>query len=180
MPKMIDNAENLILSTSKSLLEREGYKNVTIRRIAGLSGIAGGTVYNYYSSKDEIILRIMINEWEMIRNEILCYINTEENVYRCFEFIYNRLRSFTGAYSSTWKIMIKAQNDNSIYNHEEYYKGLNIIIRSIIRKCQGPLLNELNFLADFIGRNITAYAMEEKNEYKNLEMVLKKVLEEIS
>ena len=44
IPKIIENVREDILKTSRELLVSEGYKALTIRRVAGICGIASGTV----------------------------------------------------------------------------------------------------------------------------------------
>lgn len=45
-----------ILATARALLEEEGYAGMTMRGLAKAAGVAQGTLYNLYSSKDELIL----------------------------------------------------------------------------------------------------------------------------
>lgn len=45
-----------ILSTARTLLEEEGYTGMTMRGLAKTAGVAQGTLYNLYTSKDDLIL----------------------------------------------------------------------------------------------------------------------------
>ena len=53
MPKIIENVKELILDTSEKLLFQVGYKGFTIRGVAKRCGIAPGTIFNYFASKEE-------------------------------------------------------------------------------------------------------------------------------
>lgn len=48
--------QSAILSAARSMLDREGYSGMTMRGLAKEAGVAQGTLYNLYSSKDDLIL----------------------------------------------------------------------------------------------------------------------------
>ncbi|MEM1231317.1 MAG: TetR/AcrR family transcriptional regulator [Pseudomonadota bacterium] len=45
-----------ILATARALLDEQGYAGMTMRELARSAGVAQGTLYNLYSSKDELIV----------------------------------------------------------------------------------------------------------------------------
>jgi len=49
----------LIMSTSMELFAEEGYHNVSISRIAEKAGISKGLMYNYFESKEALIITII-------------------------------------------------------------------------------------------------------------------------
>ncbi|HHU92132.1 MAG TPA: TetR/AcrR family transcriptional regulator, partial [Halanaerobiaceae bacterium] len=51
MPKIIDNIEQKIYENALSLFAAKGYNQVSMKNVAEASGIAVGTLYNYYSNK---------------------------------------------------------------------------------------------------------------------------------
>lgn len=48
--------QGAILAAARGMLEREGYAGMTMRGLAKEAGVAQGTLYNLYSSKDDLIL----------------------------------------------------------------------------------------------------------------------------
>ena len=58
MKKSATSKEEL-LAIAKEIAGREGIGNLNIRRLASESGIAIGTVYNYYPSKGDLIGAVM-------------------------------------------------------------------------------------------------------------------------
>nr|WP_241209422.1 TetR/AcrR family transcriptional regulator [Streptococcus sp. DD11] len=80
---------NLILSVSKELFSNKNYFNVTTNEIAKEAGISIGTLYSYFSNKDEILSVILKNYNEsfiVIFNQL----NTTEN----FELFRSDYRSW--------------------------------------------------------------------------------------
>ena len=72
MPKIIENLRQTLLSAARTLLLREGYAALTIRRVAAISGIAVGTVYNYFPSKELLAAAVMLWCSDKARNSLSC------------------------------------------------------------------------------------------------------------
>jgi AcrR family transcriptional regulator len=64
MPRIIDNPDRLILGQAKEILYREGYVALNMRRLAKDCQIALGTIYNYYPTKNDLILAMMLEYWQ--------------------------------------------------------------------------------------------------------------------
>ena len=69
MPKIIENVREQLLAVAKKQIEERGYAN-TIRSVAGECGLAVGTVYNYFKSKDMLIAGFVVEDWQSILAEI--------------------------------------------------------------------------------------------------------------
>ena len=64
MPKIIEGAREKILVNAKKRLFENGYQHLALREVAKESGIATGTIYNYFPNKDYLIASIMLEDWE--------------------------------------------------------------------------------------------------------------------
>ena len=64
MPKIIEGAREKILANAKKRLFTNGYQHLSLREVAKESGIATGTIYNYFANKDYLIANIMLEDWE--------------------------------------------------------------------------------------------------------------------
>ena len=51
MPKIIEGAREKILTNAKRRLFEKGYLHLSLREVAKESGIATGTIYNYFANK---------------------------------------------------------------------------------------------------------------------------------
>ena len=65
MKKSATSKEEL-LAIAKEIAGREGIGNLNIRRLASESGIAIGTVYNYYPSKGDLVGAVMEDFWRNV------------------------------------------------------------------------------------------------------------------
>ena len=62
-----DNTRKLLLNTARKAFLQKGFKAVSMREISKQSGIGLSNIYNYFSSKDElltVVLRPLLNEMD--------------------------------------------------------------------------------------------------------------------
>ena len=55
-----------IIKTATGLFSKKSYHDVTMGEIADKMGVAKGTIYNYFSSKEKLYLEILQNSFEAI------------------------------------------------------------------------------------------------------------------
>ncbi|AYE35723.1 TetR/AcrR family transcriptional regulator [Clostridium septicum] len=79
MPKVIENIEEKIFDAAIKLFGERGYENVDMKAIAKESNIAVGTLYNYYSNKKDLYIRVLETSWEGTFNKIKKISNSIKN-----------------------------------------------------------------------------------------------------
>jgi len=62
----IENTRGRILDTALDIIIKEGFHNLSLRKIASRLGVTATTIYNYYANKDEINLMIRIRGFEKL------------------------------------------------------------------------------------------------------------------
>lgn len=103
MPKIINNLQETILRESRRLLLDYGYKEMSIRKIASVCGIAVGTIYNYYSNKDMIIAQIMVEDWRKTMAEVDVCCENAKTLNEAVTELYGTFRVFTEQYESLFR-----------------------------------------------------------------------------
>lgn len=58
--------EHRILSAARKLFDRRGYAATSMEEVADRSGLAVGTIYNYFASKDDLLVAIMNREADQL------------------------------------------------------------------------------------------------------------------
>jgi AcrR family transcriptional regulator len=53
----------LLLNCALEIVNEKGIGAVNIRKLAARAGVATGTVYNYFSSKDDVLLALTEDDW---------------------------------------------------------------------------------------------------------------------
>lgn len=64
MPKIIKDVEKTIRNCAIQLFIEHSYIDVDMRMISQKSGVAVGTLYNYYKNKKQLYLSILKESWE--------------------------------------------------------------------------------------------------------------------
>ena len=103
MPKIIEGAREKILENAKRRLFENGYQHLSLREVAKESGIATGTIYNYFANKDYLIANIMLEDWENISREMDESIKTAASVKDGVFGICKSMENFNNIYSCIWK-----------------------------------------------------------------------------
>ena len=70
MPKLIKNVEEKLIATALDLFIKEDYDAVNMRKIAKHAGVASGTVYNYFSSKEALYQAVLMKSWDASLKEL--------------------------------------------------------------------------------------------------------------
>lgn len=63
MRRKDDTLSDILLDIARNIVDTKGIEAVNIRLIAKEAGVATGTVYNYFSGKDEILLALTEEYW---------------------------------------------------------------------------------------------------------------------
>lgn len=92
MRKKDDTLRDTLLGYARDLADTEGVDAINIRTLAGMAGVATGTVYNYFSGKDEILLALTEVFWKNTLMEMRIHI-TADSFCGQLEEIYGFLRA---------------------------------------------------------------------------------------
>ena len=77
MRRKDDTMRDTLLNSARDIADTEGIDAVNIRSIAKRAGIASGTVYNYFLSKDEILLALTEEYWKQTLIEMKTNITSD-------------------------------------------------------------------------------------------------------
>lgn len=101
MKKKDNSLRQRLLNTARALAEEEGIDKLNIRSIAKKAGVASGTVYNYFSGKEEILLILTKEYWKQTLIEMDAAITTEsfcEALLEMILYLKERIRQSAGAW----------------------------------------------------------------------------------
>lgn len=140
MKKRDEQLRKKLLEYAKEISKEEGINAINIRFLAQKAGIATGTVYNYFSCKDEILLALTEEYWHLLTDEIQeatshgCFYEQLETI---FMFLKDRIEKSMGnlmnslgkteisaqtkmlsAQREITKILVKAIDKDKNINHE--------------------------------------------------------------
>ena len=98
MPKIIENVRQVLLAEARKQIAKHGYAATTVRSVARACGIAVGTVYNYFPSKEMLIASFMADDWRAATARMAE--KPPRSAKEAFRQIYDLLCSFTAAHQA--------------------------------------------------------------------------------
>ena len=102
MPKLIENLQEIILQVSRNIMMEQGYSALTIRNVAKECGIAVGTVYNYYGSKDLLAAAVILEDWNDMLHALGEKCEKAKDMREGLTSIYEDLNCFSKQYQKVW------------------------------------------------------------------------------
>ena len=103
MPKIIEGAREKILANARTRLFENGYQHLSLREVAKESGIATGTIYNYFANKDYLIVHIMLEDWEIAVKKMEECVENAVSVKDGIDGICNAVEEFCNVFSCIWQ-----------------------------------------------------------------------------
>lgn len=178
MSRVIENPKQLILSKAKEILYTDGYEKLSMRNVAKACNIALGTIYNYYPTKQELVVEMMTEYWNEYMYAAKTTANSDSQFYEKLEKIFEELRNFIKSFKDVW---LKPE----LYANPEYIKqGVereDLYIEKLIRLVEHILINHekiknnLNTYetAKFIVMNFITIIQMPVFKYQDFEIILR-------
>ena len=156
MPKIIKNLEKRLLEEARRQIETNGYSGMTMRSVADACGVGVGTVYNYFSSKDELLANYMLGDWNHCISDITAvstYSDKAAPVLRC---IYDQLLSYAEQHQGIFR-------DKAATNgFADTFARFHVLLR---QQLAAPLCKfcEDEFVAEFIAESMLCWSLAGKD-----------------
>lgn len=99
MRKKDDTLQSTLLNSAREIADTEGISAVNIRSLAEKAGVASGTVYNYFPSKDAILLALTEEYWKQTLLEMDTIISKSsfyEQLLEIFAFLKEQISQSAG------------------------------------------------------------------------------------
>lgn len=174
MPKIIENLEENILEQANDQLFKYGYANMTMRSVAEACGIAVGTVYNYYKSKDVLVAQIMLKDWKVIMDSVKRNCESSIDIHEAFKTMFDGITSFVEKYDVVWTQYGK---DISIRREmpvqfDWLITQLADILWEVLVRCHNE--ND-KYISEFLAEICLNAATKKDFKYDNLSRILKRM-----
>lgn len=186
MPKTIDDPRQEILKQAKIILLEEGYKGLNMRTVAKECGFAVGTIYNYFSTKDDLLAQLMGDYWEEYYR-ILEQIDLEDLDFLAkLRKIYEQLEIFVDTFLETWIKMNREvhyqHSQNGLKRKDDFTEKLILKLETILKQEEIRGKGRINFevttyeISKFIISNFLMMAQMKHFEYDTFEKIIKGLL----
>ena len=174
MPKVIKELRERILAVSREKLTGEGYDALTMRSVAEACGIAAGTVYNYFPSKDVLAANVMLEDWLAALARMREGACEATDAMEGLERIYREIAAFAGLYAHAWSQYRIQPGSAGFYRerHRQLTEQLAGLIGGLLARTGAWSCEEL---PEFLAENLLAASMREDG-YERMRPVLRRIL----
>lgn len=152
MPKIIQNLRERLLSAAKEMLLREGYAALTMRGVADACGVAVGTMYNYFPSKEMLAASVMLEDWLLALGEVRTACATAPDVKSALGAVRDEVARFSARYAPTWEnySVQGSQQPEFSRRHRLLVRQLADCIQPVLDRCctEAPPASAAVFLAE--------------------------------
>lgn len=182
MPKIYDNLRQTIVATAKEIVVKDGYRKLNMRQVAKECGIAVGTIYNYFPTKDELLSELMYGYWMEFISAIQLQQKEEADLFLNLQKIYGILESFIDTFKDTWLKANRSEGGMTKEHHRQKDQVVELFVDTIAaaiteyKKGHTKLFeNEIRDreLAAFIVQNFMLISQMKQFEYDTFEKILK-------
>lgn len=185
MPKVLESPRQRILENARYILLEYGYEEFSIREVAKACGMAVGTIYNYFSTKHDLVVQIMVEHWENYLRLVQQIDHEEEGLFQKLRKIFEQLEVFIGNFHGVW---VKANIDTREFHtreklekHRDFIERLASVLTDIIERevSANPELQlpvDSPSFASFIIQNFLIISQMRQFEYADFEKIMQKLV----
>lgn len=182
MPKIIENLRDTILSVAKNIVIEEDYDRLTMRKVSEESGIAVGTIYNYFPTKQALMIQLLEDYWYeylIIIDEID---HSETDFYGKLSKIFIKLEEFLNTFMEVWlKNSRPGYDDDSRSRKDIFTEKLIVKLEEILTEAEKTgeinLILDSHELANFLLMNFIMMAQMKQFKYENFKKIIIKLFQ---
>ena len=166
MPKIIENLDKTIFEEVHKQLSSTTYSNLTIRSIANACGIGIGTIYNYYSSKDQLVAQYLLDDWNQclsVINETCANTDSNEVASRC---IFEQLNDYITRHKNIFRDEMAIKSFHNTFGKYHHFLRNQIAI-PLVKFCS------TDFVVEFIAEALLTWIVAGKSFDEIYEIIKK-------
>nr|WP_270941766.1 TetR/AcrR family transcriptional regulator [Romboutsia lituseburensis] len=175
-----------MFKVSKEIAYREGISGINMRKVASQCELSLGTIYNYYTTKVDIIFDIIEDLWNECFDEIDKIYNSKEGFFKQTEFLYFHTLQYLSKFENNWikDLIILTSNDKEKAKEREceLVEKFTQILKHLIEINKKDLNIEVfnkfseDKILEFISYEFFIMLKRLENDYSFFDYTLKKIL----
>lgn len=172
MPKIIKDAKETIVREARALLATCGATKLNMRALAESAGVAAGTLYNYFPSKEDLIAEVVREDWYTMLEAIDPKLHAVHTATLGLERIFNAIVEYTKIHRELWANIRTSKKFQAKYF--DYHKEMldQICIRVRLLGTRFGFLSDPT-VAPFISEVLLAGGMYPDSRFQYLTPCLK-------
>lgn len=175
MPKIIAELRETILQHARVMLLDGSCDTLTMRSIASACGVAVGTVYNYFPSKEMLLASVMLQDWQTAlscMHERTAQAASPLEGLRCINL---EIIGFWDLYRDTWQWYAQSGHTAPLYGayRQELVHQLEEVIQPLLARFHCP---HEPALPGFLAETLLFSAREGEARFTELAPILSRLV----
>ncbi|MBS7008665.1 TetR/AcrR family transcriptional regulator [Anaerostipes sp.] len=184
MKKAVTSRE-AILAASRKLVMESGLQAVNMRTVASACGVAVGSVYNYFSSKTELLTATVEEVWKEIfhmSEHSSQFADFADSAAWLFERIQDGSRKYPGFFTLHSMSFAAGEKEQGRRMMEQYFGHIKQELLHVLdndHKIKPDVFNEnltRESFIDFVFMNVTSLMLEKKRDCRSLLEIIRRIL----
>ena len=160
MPKIIEKVREQLIAEARRQSSEVGYAQMTMRSVASACGIATGTIYNYFPSKDMLVAAFMLEDWKVCADSLKKRIARTDSAEKMLKTVFTELSDFEKSHEKLFS------DTDAIHTYAnsfgESHVSFRLRVSELIRPAFSASAEKDNpFLPEFIVEALIAWTLEE-------------------
>ena len=134
--QFLSRTRQLLLDSAAEEFAHKGYAEANINHISKSAGFAKGTIYNYFASKEELFLDLLVTTAEQHIEEIIAYVNQEDDSRRRLERFFEAGFAFVSQNLARTRVLINTtygpNPDFKLQLYQAYQSLFQYVSREIV------------------------------------------------
>ncbi|MFH0974433.1 MAG: TetR/AcrR family transcriptional regulator [Spirochaetota bacterium] len=152
-PKSKDKRQ-AVLDAAMIVFSRTGFHETHVDEIAELAGVAKGTVYRYFQSKEDILREIIKANNEVLTKDLMIIFNKDGHILELIKEAIEYYVEFFDSNKDLYKILTHAPwilNDISDHFYKNIISHLNVVRRRVFTLTREGVVKPTDFYTVFYG-----------------------------
>lgn len=160
MNTVVTSREQL-LAAAKEIAAQDGIAAVNIRAVAARCGISIGSIYNYFSTKAELVVTVIEDFW-LSAAEDMRMAGNRGDFLSCFEAVFRRLQNYLSDFEENWleQISLLSAKERQMGRRREvdYFGSLRAMFIRALKQDGG--IPQSVWASDFTPEQMAEFALE--------------------
>ena len=171
MPKLLENIKEKAIEEARREMLSDGYRAMTIRRVAKELGIATGTLYNYFPSKEYLAAGVMLEDWQAQIHAFEAKPGKDEPS-EVIRRLFDMVRDFTSRYRRSW--VQYGEHDRSESMRAQYHK---VLVGQLGGYISAVMQEREVWIAQFLAEMVLRFGSDGYTRYEDIENAVNVLLE---
>ena len=171
MPKILENIKERAIEEARREMMSEGYRAMTIRRVAKTLEIATGTLYNYFPSKEYLAACVMLEDWQA-QFRTFEEEPKKDDAAAVIRELFEMVQNFSSRYRRSW-----AQYEE--HNRSESMRGQyhQVLVKQLAGYIAAAMPDREEWLAQFLAELVLRFSSDGHTRYEDIEKAVNALLE---